>query len=197
MTATSPIHYAAIQARAERASIDARRALSEGRDMLRREGIEAPTASSVVWRLIQDAAATLQSLPDKDYGWLNSYMTPSWPEVYTTFQERFETEVERLKDGITVAEPLIRNKTNCYDVRAVPRMLTVLDWFRFMRARTHARHKRDVRITLALARGASMAEVRRIMASFDGRVRGHSAAHMVKQKTIGQIASRLKNQGFL
>ena len=74
------------------------------------------------------------------------------------------------------------------DPRAVNRMLTVMQWFQFMRARTPARHKRDVAVTLGLAQGLSM---RQISALMQGKG-GHSAAHMVKQKALGQISQGLR-----
>lgn len=174
----------------EKLKAASRKALDYGKKMLRQEGLDVNETNGmrqIVWRLIQDAARTLQILPDRERGWLLSAERACWPEFRQSFQERWEVEVSRMQDGMPPDDPPA-HWSRSLDPGAVDRMLTVLSWFQFMRARDAYRHKRDTAVTIGLASGYSQAQVRRLL----GGNKGHSAAHMVKQKAIGQIAQVLQ-----
>ena len=171
----------------------ARQALEQGCDLLRGEGLEPRLPAdmkAVIWRLMQDAAETIDRLPDRELGWLRSHERAAWPEVVRSWQERFEVEAQQLQDGMQTDDKSLMELKKSFvitDARAINRMLTVLSWFKFMRARTPSRHRRDINIVLAMAAGRSQKQIRRLTGGA-----GHSAAHMVKQKALGQIAKQFE-----
>lgn len=165
---------------------ESRKALSEGLAICRAEGVHEPSLRVVVWRLLQDASETLARLPDRERGWLLSTSRAMWPEVVRTAQERFEVERERLTDGLGKDDDY-RPRLTITDPTATRRMLTVLGWLQFVKARTAARIKRDKLVTLSLALGRSYRSVRPLM----GRETSDSAIMSVRGKVVKQIAEAL------
>lgn len=169
---------------------ETRRAIQWGYDRMGPESLQR-----IIWRLLEDAADTLARLPDRERGWLLSADRSCWPEVSHTYQERVEEENQRLAErrrleslGMTPEEtPWVRR--NITDPSAIPRMLTVLSWLQYVRARTAAREKRDKLIVLAMAQGQSIRSVKRLMLG----ERSDSAARMVKQKVLAQIEAAIKS----
>lgn len=142
-----------------------------------------------VWRLLQDAADTLARLPDRERGWLLSADRAAWPEVWHSAQERYEAELQRLQDGKMSKEETPLRRGAITDPTAIPRMLTVLGWLQYVRARTPIREKRDKLVVLAMAQGQTMRSIRRLMLGD----KSDGAARMVKQKVLGQICWALQN----
>lgn len=170
---------------------DAKKAVEWGARALHREGriVTLPGAlPDVIWRLFQDAAQTLSKLPDRESVWLLSHERSGWPEVAHTAQELYEAELQRLVDLQERTETVL-SRLPITDPTAIPRMLTVLEWLRFVTAYNFKNIKRDKLVVLALASGQSCDVVsRRLMGT-----RTPSAAHMVKKKVCGQIALQLKS----
>lgn len=153
---------------------------------------EAPLPR-LVWRCLEDAVDTLRRMPDREQAYLLSGDHISWPTVVHTAQERYEAEVQRLADAkMSKEEPPLR-WLPISDPTAIPRMLTVLGWLRYVRVRRgspQSRVKRDQVIVLAMAQGWSAARVQK-------KYLPHlteSAAKMVKQKVVNQIAGTLSSQ---
>lgn len=163
---------------------ETRRAIQWGYDRMGPESLQR-----IIWRLLEDAADTLARLPDRERGWLLSADRACWPEVYHTAQERFEAETQRLTDLKMSKEEVPLPRLAITDPSAIPRMLTVLSWLQYVRARTSMREKRDKLIVLAMAQGQSMRSVKRLMLG----ERSDSAARMVKQKVLAQIEAAIKS----
>jgi hypothetical protein len=145
---------------------ETRRALQQGLDLLAQEGEPTPSLRGVIWRLAQDAAETLERLPDREKGWLTSGERAIWPELARPSEEcravekeiANELAIEALRSragGLvylrTLPDPLARLPIT--DTTAVDRMLTVLSWLRFVKGKGRRTIRRDQMCFLALALG--------------------------------------------
>jgi hypothetical protein len=172
--------------RAEVAST--RKALQEGRDMLRREGNPAPTLPSLVWRLVQDACETEVKLKDPEARFLRAGDRIGWPEVVHTYQERFESETQRLNDRKMSKEDPPLPTPPITDRTAETRMHTVFRWFRHVRG---TKPRRDFQVVKDLAVGRSVAKVRNHRLGVEYT---ESAVKMIKLKAVQHICEALKNE---
>lgn len=164
-----------------------RKALQEGRDILRREGQPQPSLRALVWRLLQDAVETLARVRDPDLRFLLAGERIGWPEVVHTEQERFEAEVQRLTDLKMSKEQVPLPRLAITDTTAERRMHTVLGWLRHVRGR---KSRRDQRIALELAANISVVRVRN---RYLGKDFTDSAIRMVKDKVLQHICEALSN----
>lgn len=169
---------------------ETRKAIDAGIALLRADGYQASfpeSLSSIVWRLLQEAADTLARLPDRERVWLLAADRVAWPEVLHTAQEQYEAELQRLTDARMSKEEIPLPRLAISDPGAVSRMLVVLDWLQFVRARTPTRVKRDKMVVLALAQGQPIKSVRRLML----RDVSDYAILAVKGKVLKQIKDAL------
>lgn len=164
---------------------EARKALQEGEDILRQEGLPRPPLKLIIWRLLQDAVETLKRMPDRERGWLSSAARSAWPAVVHTSQERFEAEVHRLTDLKMSKEEAPLPRLSITDPSAPRRMLTVLGWLRYMQGRNLVR---DKSVIMELASGLGPSKVRYRYFKGDG---SESAVQWVKQKSVAQIEQAL------
>jgi hypothetical protein len=173
---------------------ETRRAIEAGIDMLRAEGVQATLPASldrIVFRLLQEAVDVLGRLPDREAAFLAAGERIGWPEVVHDAQERYEAELQRLIDLKETPSLSRLPKLSISDPSAIPRMLTVLSWLRYMRVKSQdaRRLKRDKAVLLALAGGVSRKHIRAMM-----RGCGDSAADMLKQRALRHISTGVKNE---
>jgi hypothetical protein len=171
---------------------ESRKAIEAGMDLLRSEGYQVSfpeSLPSIVWRLLREAADTLARLPDRERVWLLAADRVAWPEVLHTAQEMYEAELQRLTDTRMSKEETPIRRLSITNPGAVSRMLVVLDWLQYVRARTEIRVKRDKLVVLALAQGQSLKSVRRLMLGD----RTDRAIYMVRSKVLSQIVGGLRN----
>lgn len=170
---------------------EAKRAVCEGRDLLRWEGVPAPSLQSVIWRLLVEATETLGRIDDAESRWLGAGRI-WWPAVLHTDQEEFEAEVFRMQvlreERSQPQPPRLRNS----DPRAESRMMTVLGWLKYIRSATPLRLKRDKMVVLSLASGEGLARTRARYFPRDG---SDSAPKWVKSKALRQIELALVAMG--
>jgi len=167
---------------------EAKRALREGMDLLRQEGLCTPSLQAVVWRLLQDAAETLSRLDDPDRRFQRG-LHANWPPVMHSVEEWTEAETQRLvalrEDKWQIRMPSLR----IADPGAISRMMIVLDWLKYTKGRNV---KRDKAIALNLAVVGPKRTKRKLIA--EGMLPpdiSDSALRMVKQKVIWHIARAL------
>lgn len=164
-----------------------KKAVEQGRDLLRWEGSPSPTHQAVIWRLLIDAVETLQNLKDPETRWRNgSHIL--WPTVMHSSQEMFEAETFRLtvlkEERGQPPPPRLGNS----DSEAEPRMMTVLSWLKHIHSRSPHLVKRDKMIVLSLASGKGPLRTR--MAYFPHDT-SDSAVRWVKFKALRQIEEAL------
>lgn len=177
---------------------EATRVLDEGRLRLCQEtGLESPKRRDVIWFLFQDAMRTERALPDRERSWLHSGDRSQWPEIYRSVQERFEVEREQLTDGIRVIAPPM-GFTRHIDPGAVGRMLEVLGWCRYLRARNLDALEKNKQILLSLAGGIAPRHLRWVVKGRQIK-NGDSATmiYMIKKRCLAQIEEGLKNDGWI
>lgn len=163
----------------------ARKAIQQGHDILRAEGLTKPPLKIVIWRLMQDAVETLKRMPDRERAWLSSAARSAWPAVVHTAQEMFEAEVHRLTDLKMSKEEAPLPRLSITDPSAPSRMLTVLGWLRFMQGKNLVR---DKGVIMELAAGIGPSKVRYRYFRGDS---SESTVRWVKQKSVAQIEQAL------
>lgn len=169
----------------EREVEDARKALRQGADILRQEGLPTPSLKAIVWRLLQDAVETLGRMPDRERAWLTSAARSAWPAVWHTPQEQFEAEVHRLTDLKMSKEEAPLPKLAITDPSAPGRMLIVLGWLKYVQSRNPVR---DKGVVMDLARGIGPSKVRHRYFRADS---SESSVSWVKQRSVAQIEAAL------
>jgi hypothetical protein len=162
-----------------------RKALTDGIEMLRREGEDRPSLKAVIWRLMRDAAKTEATFEDRERAWLAAHGRSAWPGLARSSEECRVVEWEQQLGLMQGTMHAIRTPMPRLDIYHADheRTLLVLDWLRLMlpRSRTFERFIRDREIVLEMARGVSL---RRLRVKYFPRDSGDSAVFMVKDKML-------------
>lgn len=130
---------------------DTRRAVQHGRTLAADSKLTA-----IVWELFKEAMETHRRIPDRERGWLAN--GTRWPSVYHTIQERWEADLQRLIDLKMSPELAPLPRVEITDPSAIPRMLVVMGWLRYVKGKNV---QRDKTVFLELAAGKPARFVRR------------------------------------
>lgn len=127
-------------------------ALRAGEALLVADGVFEPKLVEIVWRLFEEAAATLRRLPDREVNWLRSCDRAAWPSIAhdaAEASEAFATMVERVRLGEEPVESLMP-QTETPTAQAIDRVWLVAEWRELLVGRNHVR---DWRILWLVADG--------------------------------------------
>lgn len=137
--------------------------ITETRRAIDRARLMADTVAltGLIWWLFQEAMETHRRLPDPDGRYLSAGDRIVWPTVRHTPQEIWEADLQRLVDVKMSKEEAPLPRFAISDPTAVDRMLTVLSWLKYVKAKTRYQVERDKIVFLALASGKPPRLVRR------------------------------------
>lgn len=164
-----------------------------GRLALALHGPEASPAQ-ILWCLIQDAIAAVDSLPDQDRRWLKSgFRSGGWANIVNTKWDVALVERLRLMSAMKPTddgEPKTQPQR-----REIDRALDVLEWLRWC---LPARQGPElVRAAVALARGADSASVMRLYSpqtpGREPRSRRRQLAYTIKNRVATALLRGLRD----
>ncbi|MBX3504436.1 MAG: hypothetical protein KF895_03080 [Parvibaculum sp.] len=166
-----------------------RAAIWHGYLLAEQDGKDRPALTDAIWYLLTEAARTMDSLPDKERGWLRTGSRASWPaNTHTPIQEWTAIWNERMQSGIAPYDAPKITKAGA-DPAAIDRMLTVMGWLKYINGKGNRRARMLQRFIIIAAEGRPPHVLRRVIG-----VKTAQGVRDIKRKALRDIASALKSR---